>query len=95
MAMYSCEEHRTAAYGEDLRGRMIYQTVGLRKSYRQVASALNVDASTVQRTVKLLEETGSIQKRKYPPNNEITKLTNFAKMFNCLFGNRKARHIFA
>jgi len=60
---------------------MIYQTVGLRKSYRQVASALNVDASTVQRTVKLLEETGSIQKRKYPPNNEITKLTNFAKMF--------------
>ena len=58
--MYSCERHRTAAYSEDIRHRMVYQAVGLRKSYRQIASTLNVDASTVQRTVKLFDETGSI-----------------------------------
>jgi len=79
--MYSCERHRTAAYSEDIRHRMVYQAVGLRKSYRQIASTLNVDPSTVQRTVKLFEETGSIQKRQYPSNIENTKLTEFAKMF--------------
>ena len=60
---------------------MIYQTVGMRNSYRRVACALNVDISTVQRTVKLFTEMGSIQKRKYPPNIKNTKLTEFAKMF--------------
>jgi len=79
--MYSCERHRTTAYNDDSRFRMIYQAVGMRKSYRQVASTLNVDASTVQRTVKLFEETGSVQKQNYPCNVENTKLTEFAKTF--------------
>ena len=68
--MYSCKKHRTAAYDEDLQGRMIYQTVGMRNSYRRVAcalnvdisTALNVDISTVQRTVKLFTETGAEMK---------------------------------
>ena len=47
----------------------------MRKSYRQVASTVNVDASTV---VKLFEETGSVQKRNYPCDVENTKLTEFA-----------------
>ena len=79
--MYSCEKHRSTAYSEDLRWRMVYQVVGLKKSYRQVALALNVDVSTVQRTLKLFAQTGCIQKRKYPPNVENTKLTEFAKVF--------------
>ena len=78
--MYSCEKQRSAAYSEDLRWRMVYQVVGLKKSYRQVALALNVDVSTVQRTLRLFAQTGCIQKRKYPPNVENTKLTEFAKV---------------
>ena len=78
--MYSCEKQRSAAYSEDLHWRMVYQVVGLKKSYRQVALALNVDVSTVQRTLRLFAQTGCIQKRKYPPNVENTKLTEFAKV---------------
>ena len=59
----------------------MYQAVGLKRNYRQVALALNVDVSTVQRTLKLFAQTGCIQKRKYPPNVENTKLTEFAKVF--------------
>jgi len=44
------------------------EAVGLRKSYRQVASALNVD-------------TRRQQNHKYPSNVENTKLTDFAKVF--------------
>ena len=40
---------------------------------------LNVDISTVQRTLKLFAQTGCIQKRKYPPNVENTELIEFAK----------------
>ena len=60
---------------------MVYQVVRLKKSYRQVALALNVDVSTVQRTLQLFSQTGCIQKRKYPPNVENTKLTEYAKVF--------------
>ena len=60
---------------------MLYQVVGSKKSYRQVVLALNVDVYTVQSTLKLFAQTGCIQKRKYPPNVENTKLTEFAKVF--------------
>jgi len=57
---------------------MIYQAVGLRNRYRQVACTL---VSIAQRTVKLFTEIGFIQKRKYPPNVKNAKLTEFSKIF--------------
>ena len=48
------------AYSPDLRWRMVYQRCVLGLPYRQIASNLNVHVSTVQRTVKLYQETGTV-----------------------------------
>ena len=64
-----------------IRWRMVYQRICLRKSYRDIAECLNVDSSTVQRTVALFEESGSVEECKYPPNTGTTKLTDIGKLF--------------
>ncbi len=58
--MFSFESSRSKAYSSDLRWRMVYQRTLLGQSYSQIASNLNVDPSTVFRTVKLFEETGTV-----------------------------------
>ena len=80
MACASCEPDRTAAYSEDLRWRMVYQRIGMSRTYKEIAKSLNVDQSTVQRTVALFEETGDMHKRKYPPNAGTAKLSDIGTL---------------
>ena len=54
---------RTTANSEDLRWRMIYLKEGLCLSYSNVAKNLQVDISTVKRTVKQWQHTGGVQKK--------------------------------
>ena len=58
----SCESKRTKAY-DDLRWRMVYQARVVGKTYREIGECLNVDASTVCRTVTLFDETGGLLNR--------------------------------
>ncbi len=58
--MFSFECSRSKTYCSDPRWRMVYQRTHLGQSYSQIASKLNVDPSTVFRTVKLFEETGTV-----------------------------------
>ena len=58
--MFSVDPARTAAFSSDLRWRMVHQKCMLGLSYRVVGQNLNVDPSTVYRTVKLFEETGTV-----------------------------------
>ena len=58
--MFSMESTRTKAYSSDLRWRMVHQRCMLGCSYREIAERLSVDPSTVYRTVKLFEETGTV-----------------------------------
>ena len=76
----SCENNRTQAYSEDLRWRMIYRVMMLHESYRAVGVHLNVDSSTVWRTVSLFKETGNVCKRNYPANSGTQKLTEIDKL---------------
>lgn len=76
----SCERRRTQAYAPDLRWRMIYQVCLLKKTSREVARNLNVDQSTVSRTVKLFNEEGDITKKKYPLNQGTRKLTEIDQL---------------
>lgn len=78
----SCEEQRTKAYSEDLRWRMIYQYYALQKTSQQIAESLNVDKSTVSRTIKLFTETGAVSKRRYPDSHSAShrKLTDVDKL---------------
>ena len=71
----SCESKRTKAYDGDLRWRMVYQAKVLSKSYREIGECLNVDSSTVCRTVALFDDTGGVAKHKYPGNIGTRKLT--------------------
>ena len=53
-AKTSCESKCSSAYSEDLRWRVVYQSLGLRLSYSDIAKNLCVDVATVKRTVKLI-----------------------------------------
>ena len=64
--MATCEPKRCSAYSEDLRWRIIWQREVLDLKYEEIAKNLNVDASTVCRTVQLFHETGLVTKRGYP-----------------------------
>ena len=43
-----------------MRWRMVYQRCQMGLSYPEIGKRLNVDPSTVQRTVQLFEETGEV-----------------------------------
>lgn len=76
---FSCDSNRTAAYSPDLRWRIVYQVFGLGNTYRTVASNLNVDPSTVARVIARFMEVGGVQKRSYPFNAGVTKLSDIGK----------------
>lgn len=73
--MTSCEAHRSSAYHEDLRWRMIWQREALGLSYHEVAKNLGVDMSTIRRTLKIFKTTGNVRKRPYPKERCTRKLT--------------------
>ncbi len=76
----SCESHRTTAYSDNLHWKMVYQAKALGKSFREIPANLNVDTSTVSRTVALFEATNDVRPRDYPPNPGTAKLTEIDKL---------------
>lgn len=80
--MASCEPSRTKAYSEDLRWRIVYQHYSLGKSQQNIAKCLNIDQSTVSRTLCLFHQTGTVTKRKYPSSHSIahSKLAEVDKL---------------
>ena len=62
------------AYSNDLRWRMVHQRSVLGLTYCQVANNLNIDPSTVQRTVQLFEETGTTYSIQCYHHNTTKKL---------------------
>ena len=78
--MSSCEPHRCSAYSEDLRWRIVWQTVALEHSNEEVAKDLGVDKSTVSRIVQLFLTTGTVCKKIKSKDSAFRKLTNPAQM---------------
>ena len=78
---HSYEPSRTSAYSEDQRWRMVWQREALGFTYDQIAANLGVDKSTVQRTVQLFLNNGSVCKRPYPKEKAFQKLTQLAQLF--------------
>ena len=79
--MTSIDPSRATAYSEDLRWRMIYQKEGLCLSYANVARNLQVDISTVKRTVKLWQRTGGVKKKPYPIEKSSRKITDILQFY--------------
>jgi transposase len=86
MPRTSCEPRRRSAYSPDLRWRMVWQTEVLGIRYKDVASHLNVDITTVWRTVKLFRQTGDVQKKAYPRERAYRKLSASLELIWCLNG---------
>ena len=63
--MASAESYRSSAYHDDLRWRMVYQREALGYTYQRIAANLNVDTSTVWRTLQLFLNTGYVSKKEY------------------------------
>ena len=59
----------------------MWQREALGQTYDQIASNLAVDKSTVQRTVQLFLNSGSVCKRPYPKERAFRKLTLPAQLF--------------
>ena len=57
------------------------KSLGLRLSNSDIAKNLCVDVSTVKRTVKLCNQTGSVSKKKYDKSNLPRKLTQTVKFY--------------
>ena len=77
----SIELSRSSAYDEDLRWRIVYQSLGLELSCQKVASNLGVDPSTVSRVVQRFRCTGSVEKKAYNSSALPRKLTDTVKIF--------------
>ena len=60
---------------------MVYQRMALECTFDQISKNLGVDKSTVQRTITLFKNTGSVHKRPYPRERASRKLTPLAQMF--------------
>ena len=59
--MLSLEPSRSKAYSSDLRWRIVHQRCQMGLAYDEITRRLNVDPSTVYRTVQLFEDTGDVQ----------------------------------
>ncbi len=59
----------------------MYQKYGLGLSHADVAANLNVDQSTVKRTVKLFDTTGSVTKKPYDTSELPRKVTKVVQFF--------------
>lgn len=79
--MTSCEPARCSAYSDDVRWRIVWQTVALRLPTKQVATNLCIDQSTVCRIRNKFEATGQVQKKVYPAEKVHRKLTQSAQFF--------------
>ena len=74
MSRTSSEPWRSSAYSEDLRWKMVWQRESLELAYSKIASNLNVDESTVIKTLKLFQTTGQVSKRTYPTHRAYREL---------------------
>ena len=79
--MTSCEPHRSSAYSEDMRWRIVWQSQALGLSLATVAQNLNIDISTVKRIVSLFATTGDVCKKLYPSERAFRKINEPVQHF--------------
>ena len=78
--MASMEPHRTRAYSEDLKWRMVYQCLMLGLTYQQIATNLCVDTSTVWRAVEKFQAEGTVGSKYCKGPQTLTEFQKFVIM---------------
>ena len=64
----SAEPGRKRAYDRDLRWRIVYQRVAMNRSFVEIATSLNIAASTAHRTFHQFKLTGDVAASEAPTN---------------------------
>ena len=82
--MASMEPHRTRAYGEDLKWRMVYQRLMLGLTYQQIAKNVSVDTSTVWRAVDKFQAEGTVSSKYCKGPQTLTDFQQFVIMHTVL-----------
>ena len=73
----SCEPRRSSAYSDDMRWRIVWQkyyTLGC--THNAIATNLNIDVSTVRRTLNIYSTTGTVSKKPYYPADRAFRKIN-------------------
>ena len=79
--MASCEPHRSSAYSEDMRWRIVWQKYALGCTNAGIATNLNVDLSSIRRILDIFSATGTVAKKAYPTENAFRKISEPVKFF--------------
>ena len=77
----SAEPNRKKAYQADLRWRIVYQKIGMNLSYQQIATNLNIAASTAHRTYSLFVQTGNVDPAPHSRREEQHKLDERSELY--------------
>ena len=64
-----------------MRWRIVWQRCALGCTYNAIATNLNVDVSTVRRTLNLFSTTGTVSKKAYPTERAFRKITEPVQLF--------------
>ena len=78
--MASVEPHRTRAYSEDLKWRMVYQRLMPGLTYQQIATNLCVDTATVWRAVDKFQVEGTVGSKYCKGPQALTEFQKFVIM---------------
>lgn len=77
----SAEPGRRKAYHSDLRWRVVWQRLTMELSYQQIATRLNIAASTARSIYLLFEITGDVEPKVSQPRWEQRKLDDQMELF--------------
>ena len=79
--MASCEPHRSSAYSDDIRWRIVWQRHALGHTHQAIATNLNVDVSTVRQILDIFSATGTVSKKAYPAERAFRKISEPVQLF--------------
>ena len=71
----SAEPGRKRAYDADLRWRVVYQKIGMNRSYARIASSLNIAVSTAHRIFSRFQATGEVNPAINRERSQLRKLS--------------------
>lgn len=81
MKMTSAEPYRTVAYSADIRWRVVWQRAGMRLTYKEIATRLQIGTATAYRLFQRYLATGSVEPRAQPLRPHCRKLDNLHELY--------------
>ena len=79
--MTSAEPARTVAYSPDIRWRVVWKRAGMRLTYKEIATCLQIGTATAYRVFQRYESTGDIAPRSKPQRPQCKKVDDLIELY--------------